>query len=277
MKNSYFFLIPIVLFVLCIPVNAQDNPERIFTSTRIGMTHSTELPYSGELHFLVGHKFGELKEGFYDFFGLDLATIRFGFDYGITDDLMAGIGRSTFEKTYDIFIKGAFLRQSKGGSPLALTGVISSSVNTLRDFYPENENNLWSRTTLTAQLIAGHKAGILSLQAAPMLMRENFEIRSGNDLTLFAFPIGAGIKISKRFTFTTQYIPVFNKPEFAGENPFSVSFDINTTDHQFQLIFANNRGLFEKSVITNTEGEWGRGQIYFGFNLVREFELVSPY
>lgn len=277
MKRSPFFLLFIVFPLIHTHVKAQDSPERIFSSSRIAMTHSAELPYAGELHFLVSHRFGELDDGFYDLFGLDLATIRFGFDYGISDDLAAGIGRSTFEKTYDIFLKGAFLRQTAEKSPVALTGVFSASVNTLRDYYPDNEDNLWSRMTLSAQVIAARKSGIFSLQAAPLFMLNNYDIRSGQNLALFALPLGAGVKLSRRISFITLYTPVFNKPDFAGENPFSFGIDIVTSDHQFQLIFTNNRGQFDKSFLTNTEGEWRKGKVYFGFNLVREFELVNPY
>ena len=48
------------------------------------------------------------------------------------------------------------------------------------------------------------------------------------------------------------------------------SGDINIGGHQFQLIFSNTQGLFEKTYLTNTDGSWAK-HIYFGFNLTRDF------
>jgi len=33
------------------------------------------------------HRFGKINDGGYEFFGLDNATMRMGFDYGLTDRL----------------------------------------------------------------------------------------------------------------------------------------------------------------------------------------------
>ena len=69
----------------------------------------------------ISHRFGKLNEGAYEFFGLDNATMRMGFDYGITKNLMVGIGRSTYQKTYDAFLKLKILRQSKGKRKMPVT------------------------------------------------------------------------------------------------------------------------------------------------------------
>ena len=85
-----------------------------FKGTRIINTHSVETPAKGVLLFMIMHRFGKINEGAYEFFGLDNATMRMGFDYGLTDELTVGIGRSTFQKTYDGYLKGKLLRQSEG-------------------------------------------------------------------------------------------------------------------------------------------------------------------
>lgn len=247
--------------------------EKIFTSGRVGMTQSSDLPNTGELHFVIGHRFGEIKGGLYDMFGLDLATIRLGFDYGISDVFAVGIGRSTWEKSYDIFSKIALMRQSDDGSPVALTGYVMASVNTLRNFYPEENDGLWNRSSLSGQLMVSRKQGVFSFQVASLFFRNNFETRLEDDLNLFAIPISASIKITKRIAFTSQYIPVFDKPSFAGDNPLSFGFDIDTGGHQFQLNFSNSPALFEKPLLTDSYGSWLKGRIYFGFNLVRVFYL----
>ena len=85
-----------------------------FKTTRLVNGHSVENVAKGVLDVKISHRFGNLNEGFYELFGLDKATMRIGFDYGITNTLMIGVGRSTYQKTYDAFFKLKILRQSKG-------------------------------------------------------------------------------------------------------------------------------------------------------------------
>ena len=85
-----------------------------FKTTRISLGQSVENPANGNLVFDIQHHFGRINEGAYEFFGLDQATLRLGLQYGITDWLSVGIGRSSFEKTYDGSVKAKILRQSKG-------------------------------------------------------------------------------------------------------------------------------------------------------------------
>ncbi|MBP1666717.1 MAG: hypothetical protein H6Q23_1577, partial [Bacteroidetes bacterium] len=72
-----------------------------FKSTRVMNGHSIEKMPPGQLDFRISHRFGALNTGPYEFFGLDQSSIHFGLEYGIFKWLMAGIGRGTYEKTFD--------------------------------------------------------------------------------------------------------------------------------------------------------------------------------
>lgn len=94
-----------------------ENTEEVietFKSTRIVTGHSIERMLAGQLDFRISHRFGTLNSGAYELWGLDQANIHLGLDYGITNWLMLGIGRGTYEKTYDGLLKFSILRQSKG-------------------------------------------------------------------------------------------------------------------------------------------------------------------
>jgi hypothetical protein len=95
---------------------------------------SVENPAKGNLIFVIQHHFGYVNQGIYELFGLDQATIRLGFEYGITDWLMVGIGRSSYGKTYDGNVKIRILRQSTGekNSPVSVNYFGSIGVNTLK-------------------------------------------------------------------------------------------------------------------------------------------------
>jgi len=142
MKSKYVFFA--LLLFSSFPVFAQDDlldlldetDESVnyviatFKGTRIINGHSTKLRKKKALEFLISHRFGRVNNGIYEFFGLDEANIRLALEYGITDVLNIGVGRSSFNKTYDGFVKWKFLRQKtgeRGGSPLGKTSAKSAS------------------------------------------------------------------------------------------------------------------------------------------------------
>src|SRR4051794_30865144 len=59
-----------------------------FKYTRVVDGHSVENLPANVLDLRISHRFGPLSSGFYNFMGLDNATMRLGFDYGITNNFM---------------------------------------------------------------------------------------------------------------------------------------------------------------------------------------------
>ncbi|MEO6870157.1 MAG: DUF5777 family beta-barrel protein, partial [Ginsengibacter sp.] len=82
----------------------------------------------------ISHRFGPVSTDAYNFFGLDNATMRLGFDYGITNNFMFGIGHSAYQKTYDTFFKGKFLRLPTRAvnKPISVSFVPVIAINTLK-------------------------------------------------------------------------------------------------------------------------------------------------
>ena len=78
--------------------------DATFKSTHLINGHSIETTKAGLLDFRISHRFGLLNQGSYEFFGLDNATERLGLDYGITNGICIGIGRSTYQKQMDGFV-----------------------------------------------------------------------------------------------------------------------------------------------------------------------------
>ena len=71
-------------------------------STYLINFHTSETEKKGVLDFRIAHRFGNidgLNGGGHTLYGLDQSSnIRFSFDYGLTDDLQVGIGRSKTEE-----------------------------------------------------------------------------------------------------------------------------------------------------------------------------------
>lgn len=251
-----------------------------FKANRVINLHSLENTARGVLDVKIGHRFGTLNGGFYELFGLDQASIRIGGDYGITDQLMIGLGRSSFEKTYDGFIKYKFLRQRTGKRkmPISAAFLATTAIQTLRWQNPDRENLFSSRFYHTFQLIAGSKINEqISLQFSPTLVHRNLVLTNEEENDVYAFGVAGRIKLTKRVTLNAEYIYVLPDqlaPEF--QNSFSIGFDIETGGHVFQLHFTNSTSMIEKGYIAETVGNWGDGGIHFGFNVSRVFTLEKP-
>src|SRR5690349_4533084 len=109
--------------------------EATFQTSRLINGHTVETTQKGVLDLKVQHRFGTLNSGLYNMFGLDEATMRIGVDYGITNRFSVGIGRSTFEKQYDGFLKYRLLWQSTGKHvmPVSLTLLSTAAYKTLKE------------------------------------------------------------------------------------------------------------------------------------------------
>jgi opacity protein-like surface antigen len=249
----------------------------IFKTTRLINGHSIENVAKGVLDVKISHRFGTLNTGFYELFGLDNASMRMGVDYGITPYLMVGIGRSTFQKTYDGFFKLKLLRQSSGlkNMPVSLSLVSTMAVQTLRWADPDRENYFSSRLSYTHQLLVARKfSESLSLQLMPTFIHRNLAVRADEPNDLWALGIGGRQKLSKRVSVNVEYYYMLPGSKLDGTaNSLSVGFDIETGGHVFQLHFTNSTAMTEKNFISETTGKWDRGDVLFGFNISRVFTI----
>ncbi|MCB9262275.1 MAG: hypothetical protein H6607_07870 [Flavobacteriales bacterium] len=257
----------------------EDPPEYTkftFYSTRIVNSHTTEMLDKRTLDFRINHRFGELKGGYDNFFGLDNATMRMSFDYAIMDNLNIGIGRSTFERTLDGYVKYRFLRQIDkfGNMPISAVYVAGMTMNGIAP--PTGRTNYFtSKLGFMHQVVVARKfSNKFSAQLMPTLIHRNLIDSSQFKNDVMSFGIGLKQKISGGITANLEYFYVLpNQISKQYYNPLSLGIDINTGDHTFQLHITNTRATFEKAAITQTAGSWLKGNIHFGFNLSRQFDL----
>ena len=92
--------------------NATDYAGATFKSTRIINSHSVEMIGKHNLDYRISHRFGYINGGIYELFGLDNASMRNGLEYGVTNRLNVGLGRSSIDKEFDGYVKYKILRQS---------------------------------------------------------------------------------------------------------------------------------------------------------------------
>ena len=242
--------------------------------------HSIERMPEGQLDFRVSHRFGRINSGAYEFFGLDQANTHLSFEYGIIDWLMVGIGRGTFEKTVDGFFKLSLLRQSTGkkSNPVSVSWLSASFINGLRWSNPEDEYQFVHRMEYVHQVLIARKfTPEISVQITPSYLHRNLVETANDPNDLFLIGSGARIKITNRISFNAEYFHVF-KPDNSKSytrfnNPLSFGFDIETGGHVFQLIFTNSLAMRENGFLGQTTERWLDGDIHFGFNISRVFQI----
>ena len=251
-----------------------------FKTNRVINLHSLESTAAGVFDFKISHRFGTLNGGFYELFGLDNASIRIGGDYGITKNFTVGLGRSSFEKTYDGFLKYRFLRQSTGKRNMPITAAVFTSiaVKGLRWQNPDRENFFSSRLFYTTQLIIGRKfSNAFSFQLSPTMVHRNLvrTVEEANDV--YAIAAATRLKITNRLAINAEYIYVLPDQLAAGfRNSLSIGFDIETGGHVFQLHFTNSTTMIENGFVAETTGDWADMGVHFGFNVSRVFTVVKP-
>jgi hypothetical protein len=260
-----------------------DYTYATFKTTRVINSHSVEQPAPGTLLFIIQHRFGKLNAGFYELFGLDQATIRLGLEYGVTDRLSIGIGRSSYQKTYDGFLKYKLLRQSTGARemPVTLSYYGGMTVNSLKweDMgVDERENYFSSRMTYSHKLLLARKfSSSVSVQLMPSYTHKNLVPTAEDANDIFSVGVGGRIKLTNRMSFNAEY---YYTPEdqisYEFNQPFSLGFDLETGGHVFQLHFSNAQAFFDSGYLTETNGKWSDGDVYFGFNISRVFTIKKP-
>lgn len=259
---------------------AQESSEEVsatFKGTRIINGHSIENRQEGTLEFLISHRFGRISDGVDQLFGLDESNIRMALEYALTDDLMLGFGRSSFEKTLDGFAKYKLLRQRNGTEAFPVSVSLFGSIarKTIKDYNPENKPAFKDRLFYTSQLLIARKFNsAFSFQLSPTYIHRN-SVRVEEDPHDF-FAMGGGLryKVSKRVSVNAEYFHNFHPLHSLDTyNAFAIAVDIETGGHVFQLMLSNAHTMIEKAFITETTSNFFDGDIHFGFNISRAFHL----
>lgn len=257
-----------------------------FASIRVLNNHSVEMIPKRNLEFIVAHKFGDLAGsggGYATWYGFDnLSDVRIAFEYGITNNMNVGIGRSKgvglLTQVVDGYFKYSILKQKYTGMPVSLNFVTSLSVpyapattdSTSITSYP----TIAHRFIYTSQILVARKfSDRITLQANVGYNHRNFVHYTDRNGLVFA-----GLSGRFRFTKTLGVLFEYNhilssRPDVNYTNHLAFGFEILTGGHAFCLILSNSRGVTENLFIPATTEDWLSGQFRFGFSINRRFKL----
>lgn len=288
--QKHFFLASFIL--LTSSVFSQETEEDVepietFQSTRIINGHSIEQLGKGVLEFRVEHRFGDIagsNGGFQSMFGLDNSKdIRIAFEYGITDHLMIGLGRSKGARTpyaslIDGFAKYRILSQKKGEMPFSL-GILgginytymkaSTDISQVSSF----PKQIYRFSYATQLNIARKFHERFSMQLSPTLVHQNY-VASDDINTLFSIGTGARIGLTGTIGIILEYYQNMHSSSIRSinHNSLSVAIEWITFGHNFTVYLTNSGGFGEVQFVANTQEDWLKGQFRLGFCIGRKFQ-----
>ncbi len=266
-------------------INTQIKPAIVYASatfkaSRIISGHSVQQMKRKQLDFRISHRFGTLNSGGYGLFGLDQSTIHFSLEYGVTDWLMLGVGRGSYNKIYDAFAKFRILRQSTGARtmPVSISYMTSVEMNTTKSQDPARTNYFSSRMSFVHQLLIARKFNKdFSFQLSPTFIHRNLVTSDLDRNDVYSMGLGARYKLTTRTSLNVEYYYTYNlNHHFSATryyNSASVGVDIETGGHVFQIMLTNSLGMREGTFISQTTDSWTNGGIHLGFNISRVFAL----
>ncbi len=253
-------------------LNQESEPiKNVFQGTRFINLHSANVADKNELQLFIQHRFGDISGGFYDFFGLDESSSRIGLEYGLFNNFNVGLGRSSYMKTFDGFLKYRILTQSTT-VPLTITATAAGSVPTIKDLIPDEYRNFSDKASGNLQVHFARSFKKLGFQVTPGYIATGYIPVENNKYSFFTLAACGSAKLSKKVSVNLEYLHRF-EDKIDYTNPLSASIDIDTGGHLFQILISNCQQMYDQAIITNPAGDWTEGHLFLGFNLVREFNF----
>ncbi len=260
----------------------QDITIATFKTTRLINMHTLESIGSRTLDFRISHRFGIINGGSYNAWGIDGPTnIHLSLEYSFEGRFMFGIGRSSYEKMDDAFIKYRLLRQkTNGGTPVSVTLFASVFYTALKDRNAvsngyDKYKPITNRFSYAYQIMIGRKfTPSFSFQIAPWMVHYNLveKITDRNDI--FGIAGMFRLKFSKQSAITIEYayrLPDYTKSQYFDS--FGIGYELETGGHVFQIHLVNSFGIVENQFLPHTTTQWNDAGIRLGFNISRVFTL----
>ncbi|MCB0429994.1 MAG: hypothetical protein H6585_00240 [Flavobacteriales bacterium] len=269
----------------------REDVTATFKTTRVLSGQSVETVRKGGLDFRVTHRFGNMGGasggGVHTLYGFDQASnIRLSLEYGLTDHLMAGFGRSKMNEHLDFFVKWRFLRQTTDNAvPVSMVWYSNMAINPSGD--PQGLWTKWvHRLSYTHQAILARKfSPSFSAQLMPTLVHRNFVLADAHPVdgsqdmnNLFSLGGAFRLKFTKRAAIVVEYFQTFSAyrhsntadPYYA---PLAIGLEIETGGHIFHVNLSNTAGIIENDFIPTSPDSWGKGGMKLGFTISRVFQL----
>jgi hypothetical protein len=265
---------------------AKKEVSETFSAVRIINGHSTETLKKRQFRYIIAHRFGDAlgdQGGVQTAFGFDnAADIRFGFDFGLTDNLMVGISRLKGSGPYRSILEGSakyrFLTQTEDNKMPVSISFAGSAYGT---YMPSSEDissvtyfeRFSHRMMYGSQLTIARKFHPrFSMALMPSYVHRNL-VEDTDVNGLFSVGAAARIRLNKSLGLIAEYFYNIHSGDVRQDykNSLGVALEWLTNGHTFTFNFTNARGFGEAQYIALTRSDWLEGQFRLGFSITRTF------
>ncbi|MGC9341738.1 MAG: DUF5777 family beta-barrel protein [Bacteroidales bacterium] len=256
----------------------EDRPERPAFETALLIDNQTVVtPFKGSYLFEIHHRFGTVKNGITDIFGIYApSNIRMAINYGITENIMVGIGSTKDYKLQDLQWKYTFLQQTRSGSmPVSLSyyGNVVLDARAKENFGPEEQFKEIHRLSYFTQLIVARRFNFrYSAQIAPSFSYYN-AVPTGMKNGNFGIHAGARAKVLGSSSIIAEYDQLLTQ-QGEGFDPkpnLALGVEIGTATHAFQIFIANYSQIINQRNLLYNTNDFAEGDFHFGFNITVRF------
>jgi hypothetical protein len=246
--------------------------------------------------------FANKNDNYHSLFGFDQATdIAIIVEYGITNDLTAGIGRmkgsGPLTELWNGNLKYRVLKQTKDFripftitlfGNTAISSMQSTSDTTALNDFPSGSRGFAHRLSYVGQvLIASKITSWLSLELSPTFLWRNV-VPNGDQNGIFFMGLSGRAKVSRRTAIVFEYYMPFVRPGVGGRDyfpvlrgvkdaayypPLAIGMEFETGGHVFDVNLSNSSGILENDFLPYTNKNWLQGAFRLGFTIARSFPI----
>jgi len=243
------------------------------------------VPLRKTFEFDILHRFGTIKNGYEDFWGLYApSNIRIGFNYTPINNLMVGFGFTKENLLWDVSAKYALLKEKKG-APVSVTYFVNMAADTRKEAKIQRYRNSTDRFSYFHQLMVARKISRdFSVQASVSLSHfNNVEayVNTAGEITKkmendhIAFSLLGRYKVSDAFAFIASYDQPITKHKTNNPDPnISFGVELATPLHAFQVFVGNYQKIVPQyNNVYNQNDYNGIGNFLIGFNITRLLDM----
>lgn len=233
-------------------------------------------PYKGTYEFQIHHRFGKMDNGISDLYGIYApSNIRLGFNYGLSEKIMLGIGTTKDYKLQDFQWKYLIFQQTKsGGMPVTVSyfGNLVVDARGKEVFGPEEDYIASHRLSYFTQLIIARRfSQKYSLQLAPSFLYYN-AVEEGRENANFGIHAGARAKVYREISIIAEYDNLLtDQPGFETKPNLALGIEIWSPTHSFQIFAANHSQILNQRNLLYNTNDFSKGEYLIGFNITVRF------
>jgi hypothetical protein len=253
--------------------------KRTFESVYLMDNQTVIVPKKGALEMAIQHRFGTVKNGVKDMFGLFApSNIRLGVNYVPINKLNVGAGLTKERMQVDLNAKYAILLQTENNRiPVSVSffgNMVIDARNKSNFRYYAHRFSYFSQL-MVARKITEHFSAQVSSSFSWFNNIEGYVDSKGNIQKKMknghlAVSFLGRYKFSEKSAFVANYDqPLTQHPSNNPHPNISFGLESTTDSHAFQIFVGNYYGIVPQSNNMFNQNDYTKGQFVIGFNITR--------